>query len=186
MSWFRRQPPDPARHWPYTPDERDRVVPLADVPQSDVGAPLPVVLASDYRLLLIYLLQDTPADWDGTWVRVVSPDSEDMPVAVVEFQRPYAHLFGPPNDEAIAGHPLSGRGLAPCDAYTVEDSSWIRALERMNSVHPNHRPGMFWKLTHYVFTFHDSTFECVAGGFTVSLHRGSLRDIVASVVSRVT
>ncbi|HEV3048917.1 MAG TPA: hypothetical protein VGX50_01330, partial [Longimicrobium sp.] len=109
MSLFRRRPTGANGGWPYTPDARDRVVPLADVPRCDEGAALPVVLASDFRLLLIYLTQEKPADWDGSSIVIVSADSEAMPVAVVEFQRPYAHLFGPPNDEAIIGHPLTGR-----------------------------------------------------------------------------
>lgn len=185
MSGIGREPPGPAAGWPYTPDARNRVVPLADAPQSAVGAPLPVVLASDYQLLLIYLLQETPPEWDGTWVTVVSGESEDMPVAVIEFQAPHAHLFGPPNDEAIAGHPLAERGLHPYGAYVVESSSWIRAMERMNSVHPYHKPERFRLLTHYAFTFHDSTFECAANGHTVSLHRGSLRAIVGQMAARL-
>jgi hypothetical protein len=187
VSWFRREAAPAVSAWPYTPDARDRVIPLGDAPQSDVGAPLPVVLANDYRLCLVYLLQDTREDWDGTQApRVVSPASEDMPVAAVEFRRPHAHIFGPPNDEAFAGHPLSERGLNPYGAFIIEDSSWIRALERMNSVHEHHAPARFRKLTHYVFAFHDSTFECVADGFSVSLHRGSLRDVVAAIATQVT
>ena len=182
MSWLRRVPARPDRVWPYTPDERDRVVPLDDVPQSDVGAPLPVVVANDYQLLLVYLLQETPEDWDGTWTRIVCPESGGLPVAAVRFQQPYAHLFGPPNDEAFEGHPLAERGLCPYGAFAVENSSWVRALERMNSVHEHHRPERFWQLTHYVFAFHDSTFECVADGLSVTLHRGSIRDVVAAML----
>lgn len=185
MSWFRREPALAGCTWPYTPDERDRVVPLDDAPQSSVGAPLPVVLSSEHRLQLVYLLEETPPDWDGTWVRIVNPDSDDMPVAVVEFRHPYAHISGPPNDEAFIGHPLAGRGLHPYGAFLVEDSSWIRALERMNSVHEHHRPERFWKLTHYVFAFHDSTFECVADGLSASVRRGSLRGVVAEVAARL-
>jgi hypothetical protein len=48
-----------------------------------------------------------------------------MTVSVVEFDGPYAHLFGPPKDEAIAGHPLSARGITPYGAFRVEDSSWM-------------------------------------------------------------
>jgi hypothetical protein len=55
----------------------------------------------------------------------------------------------------------------------------------MNSVHPHHRPEACEALTHYVFAFHDSTFECVARGISVSLHRGSLRGVVASLVPRI-
>ena len=32
----------------------------------------------------------------------------------------------------------------------------------MNAVHRHHRPEAFAQLTHFVLSFHDSTFECVA------------------------
>lgn len=185
MNWLHRDQPRPASTWPYTPDERDRVVPLEGAPQSDVGAPLPLVLASEHRLFLIYIMEETPADWDGTWVRIIDAAVDDMPIAAVEFNRVHAHIFGPPNDEAFEGHPLESRGLTPYSASVVENSSWIRALERMNSVHEHHRPENFWKLTHYIFAFHDSTFECVANEFSVSLHRGSLRDVAAAMIPRI-
>jgi hypothetical protein len=106
---------------------------------------------------------------------VVSPSSEGLPIAIVRFVHPYAHLFGPPNDEAFSGHPLASRGLAPYSVYEIERSSWLHALERMNAVHPAHRPHHFAAYRHYIFAFHDSTFECIAEGFTFELHRGSMR-----------
>ena len=182
MSWFGRD----AWVWPYTPDQRDRLVWLAGAPQSDEGAALPVVLSSDFRLLLIYGIQEGAADRDrGEPPRVVSADSEDMPLAVVEFQRPYAHIFGPPDDEAIIGHPLAGRGVHPCGRWTVEESSWIRALERMDAVHERHAPERFRALTHYIFTFRGSTFECAANDLAVTVHRGPLRGVVAEMAARL-
>jgi hypothetical protein len=83
-----------------------------------------------------------------------------------QFEGAYAWFHGPPNDEAFEGHPLASRGLHPYAAFRVEDSSWIRHLERMNSVHEHHVPERFARLCHYVFAFHDSTFECVARSFT--------------------
>jgi hypothetical protein len=79
------------------------------------------------------------------------------------------HIFGPPNEEAIAGHPLSGRGLHACGAFRVDRSSLVRTFERMNSVHRSHDPKVFEALTHYIFTFHDSTFECVAASFDATV-----------------
>lgn len=185
MSESRSKPARPASTWPYTPDGRDRIVLLEGAPQSDVGAPMPLVLASEHRLFLIYIMQDTPADWDGTKVRIVDTLVEDLPIAVVEFNRVHAHIFGPPNDEAFERHPLESRGLGPYSASIVEDSSWIRALERINSVHQYHNPERFREKTHFIFAFHDSTFECVAKEFAVSLHRGSLSAVAASVISRI-
>lgn len=35
-------------------------------------------------------------------------------------------------------------------------------MEQRNSVHPFHSPEGYKSLVHYIFTFHDSTFECVS------------------------
>ena len=163
----------------YRVDERDGVVELRDIPQSSVGAPLPLVLAKELRVVLAYYLQATPPGWDGTSARLVSSVDSDEPIAIVQFDRCRAHLFGPPNDEAFSGHTLAGRGLTPYAVFEVTDSSWIRALERMNSVHPNHDAKHFFAgKRHLIFAFHDSTFECVCAGFQIHLARGSLRSAI--------
>jgi hypothetical protein len=166
----------------YEPDEQDAVVELESLPQSDIGAPLPAVAAAEHFLALAYLASEPDPDWDGTYVTVVGPDSEGVLVAAVTFERPYCHLFGPPNDEAFSGHPLASRGLHPYGAFEVHHSSWLRSLERMNSVHPYHRPELFSSYKHFVFAFHDSTFECVARAFTVTLQRGSLESVMQTLV----
>src|SRR5687768_2548117 len=97
----------------YRVDEQDGVVEVGDVPQSSVGAPLPVVLADEHRVVLAYHLDTAPQDWDGSSVRMVDPVGSDEPIAIVQFERCTAHMFGPPNDEAFSGHPLAARGLTP-------------------------------------------------------------------------
>ena len=79
-----------------------------------------------------------------------------------------------PNDEAFHGHPLASRGLAPYRVFEVRRSSFVRELERMNSVHPQHKPEDFDTLKHFVFAFHDSTFECAARDFQIEIVTGSL------------
>ena len=162
----------------YEVDSKDVVVELDDAPKSSVGAPIPVVLAGEHDVLLAYYL-DISAGWDGETIRSVSPDSEGEPVAIVKFAACTAHMFGPPNDEAFTGHPLAERGLRPYAAFEVKNSSWIRKLERMNSVHPYHDKRRFLdKKRHFIFAFHDTTFECVAHGFTAELRTGSVRSMV--------
>ncbi len=162
----------------YTVDERDRVVGL-DVPPCEGGAPMPVVLCDDLHVLVAYYLNSR------YYSNTPSPDPADERSVIVEFSLPWALMFGMPNDEAFEGHPLESRGLRPYGAYLVQDSSWIRQLEKMNSVHPNHDPQYFKKLKHYVFVFHDSTFECVAESFAVSEHRGSPASLVPVMQSRL-
>src|SRR5262245_6658712 len=166
----------------YSVDEKDRVVPIKDIPQSSIGAPIPVVLSDEFVTVVAFYLEDMSDNWDGTSVRVVGKETEGEPLALVRFSICYASMFGPPNDEAFDGHPLAGRGLEPYGAFVVENSSWIRGLERMNSVHSYHKPERFWALKHYVLSFHDSTFECVADGYTVELHQSSLKKILPRMI----
>jgi hypothetical protein len=163
----------------YSVDSKDTVLEISDVPQSSIGAPCPMILAGESYLFLAFFLQDTPAGWDGSAVRVVGEDTSGEPVALVTFTDLYAHLFGPPNDEAFSGHPLASRGLRPYSVFEVRDSSWIRTLERMNSVHPYHRAERFAELRHFIFAFHDSTFECIARDFSSSVRKGSVAGVLA-------
>ena len=155
----------------YQVDERDTVIELENVPQSSVGSPLPAVLADEHRVALAYLIQEPVPIWKKSRAEA-DASSPDEDIAIVTFNLCRAHMFGPPNDEAFAGHPLAGRGLHPYAAFRIENSSWIRQLERMNSVHPHHRPEMFWNRQHLIFAFHDSTFECVCDSFEVTVTHG--------------
>ncbi len=156
----------------YEVDERDRVVSLPDLPQSSVGAPIPVLLSDEFTLVIAFYLQGH-IKLDERWLRIVELDQGGEPIAIVRFIQCYAYMFGPPNDEAFHGHPLAARGLHPYGAYVIEHSSWIRRLEQMNAVHPAHEPSFFSSLRHYVLAFHDSTLECVAPSYEIVLATGT-------------
>ena len=162
----------------YSVDELDTVVELTDVPQSSVGAPCPMILCGEQFLRLAYILQDTPQSWDRTTIQIVDENTPGNPCALVRFRNVHAHMFGPPNDEAFHGHPLAKRGLQSYGVFEVENSSWIRALERMNSVHPYHRHELFARFRHFIFAFHDTTFECIAEGFEISVHESSVTGVL--------
>jgi hypothetical protein len=168
----------------YSVDSKDIVVELSDISQSSVGAPCPMILAGEHHLHLAYYLQETPPNWDGKDARLVDETTTGEPVALVEFTRVCAHMFGPPNDEAFRGHPLASRGLRPYAVHEIRDSSWIRSLERMNAVHPHHQPERFARYRHFIFAFHDRTFECVAEPFHVTVHTVNTGS-VAAVLEKV-
>jgi hypothetical protein len=104
----------------------EKVVPLADFPQSSIGAPCPAVIATEHSLILIFFLEDRYPDWDGTTVRMVSIDSTEEQCAVIHFDGPSVHTLGPPNDEALSGHRLVKKGLQPYGAFEVIHSEWIQ------------------------------------------------------------
>ena len=137
--------------------------------------------------LLAYIVSEPDPAWDGSYVTMVSPEFDSLPIAIVHFRRPSAHMFGPPNDEAFGGHPLASRGLSPYAVFEVEQSSWIRKHERMNSVHRSHNRERFLsRRKHFIFAFHDSTFECIAEAFEISIVRGSMRSAAAQMVEMLT
>lgn len=142
-----------------------------DVPAHSAGSPCPVVLAGDHFLSLAYYLQDAPEDWDKQF-------GDREACALVRFKNARAHMLGGPNDEALHGHPLYARGLKAYGVYEIHRSSWIRRMEAMNSVHHLHDPARFAVLKHFVFTFHDGTFECIAEGFDSSVHAGSTSEVL--------
>lgn len=159
---------------------------MEGVPQSCVGAPSPFILSDEHVLLLAYLVEQGPIEWEEG--RVIH--DADLPLlrphfALIEFKRCYSYMFGWPNDEALNGHPLYERGLRAYSAFEVKESSWIRQLERMNSVHPVHNPERFSVLNHYVFTFHDSMFECVAQGIVISQHDQSPPELLLEMQRRI-
>jgi hypothetical protein len=139
----------------YTVDNRDKVLPMTDIPQSSIGAPIPVILADEHTTVVAYYTQEDENDLDR--------DIE--PIAIITFKSCRSSLFGPPNDEAFSGHPLYSRGLKPYSSFIIENSSWLRKYIEMNSVHPYHTPELFKDNKHFILSFHDSTFECIAESY---------------------
>ena len=127
----------------YEIDSRDRVVALDAVPPPESGDPLPLVLAKDGTVVLSYVA------------------GRDLTI-IATFPSCVAQLFGMPDAKSLAKHPLALRGLRPCGAFEVQDSSWVRALESRDG------PA---KRKHFIFTFRDSVFECVAGDIAAELIR---------------
>lgn len=108
------------------------------------NVPEPVLVNSEHVCYLIY------NEWDG--VR-----------KALQFERCYIAKFGYPNDEALMAHPLYSKGLGFYGSYEVINSVWIKELRRNNkTTHPDR--DIMLESRHFMFTFHDSTFECIANG----------------------
>ncbi len=153
----------------------------------NTGAPLPHLIRNDHRTFLAFLVRVPDPGWDGSYVTIKSPaDTTAEPLALVEFQGCISAKLGAPNDEVFDGHPLQGRGLEAYTAQIVLNSPWLAELERINSVHQGYRPQSWKSLSHYVFWFHDSTFECVAQSYSVEVFQESFSALLGSVCARIT
>lgn len=164
----------------------EHVIPLEFPVQWDTGAPLPFLLCNDYRTYLVFFLSVYDPHWDGTNINVRDPaSSEPASIAVVKFECCHSAKLGNPNDEVHVGHPWNGKGLDSYTAQEVVHSRWLAEIEAINRVHGGYDANLWKALHHYVFWFHDSTFECIAKSFTVTLHNDNLSAILADICEKL-
>lgn len=50
----------------------------------------------------------------------------------------------------------------------IKDSDWINELKEIDKNHPYFNEDKWNSLNHYVTTFHDDLFECIAKGFEIT------------------
>ena len=162
-------------------------VPLDFPVKWDAGAPLPHLFVNDYRTYLTFYVAEPDPNWDGRHVKVKDPGSGLTELlALVEFKRCRCARLGAPNDEVLEGHPLSGRGQVAYTAQLVKNSRWLAEIEEINKVHRLYDPSHWRRCNHYIFWFHDTTFDCIAESYSVEVYRESMKDMLARVVERIT
>jgi hypothetical protein len=150
------------------------------------GSPLPFLLQNEHRKYLTFFVKESDPNWDGTHVIVRNPaEPSRQRIAVVGFRRCLATKMGSPNDEVLRGHPLYGKGLESYRVQQVINSRWLAEIEKINSVHSQYNPDFWRDLRHYIFWFHDSTFECIAESFHVELADKSLAEVLAGICQRL-
>jgi len=125
----------------------------------DVGAPLPVILADDWRLAVFFV---------GHLLR--QPDVEVCGVIRCDS---LLFKFGVPSDESIVRHDLYPMGLRRYTIQEVLRSSWI-AEEFPNTTR---------SLRHIIATFHDSTFECVTEKVSVTFKNGGVWENIRKAIN---
>jgi hypothetical protein len=160
----------------YSIDDKDKVIPFDDLPPSSVGAPIPVILADEHTTVVAYYTQEDEIDNENT----------TEPIAIITFNSCRSTMFGPPNDEAFRGHPLYSRGLKPYSSFIIKNSSWLRKLIEMNSVHPYHNANHFNDYKHFILSFHDSTFECIAESYKTEIVTDSFSNVIDKMKSKLT
>lgn len=139
----------------YEIDERDRVVPLRGAPGPSGGAPMPTVVSDGAYVELSY------------YVRGSELSSKPDHMAIIRFDGLFSLYFGQPDYDWHKGHPLDDRGLSELGFGEVLHSSWIRHMTAPrqlgnSSVHWDIGDEWRSKLRHFVFGFHDESFECIA------------------------
>ena len=125
----------------------------------DFGAPLPTILANENKLLLLFH-------------KIFQKDNE---VIRIIFKNYVSFKFGLPSEDSSEGHPYSKYGLGSEDVVEVINSDWIKEIDKIEQSSEDYDKDRFNKLKHYIFLFHDSTFECIAESFEIEELKGKSR-----------
>lgn len=167
----------------YSVDKNDRVVEYTDLPPMETGAPSPRVYGDESRVRVAYLLQNPEALAAYRAHDIDTYLATKSRCALSTFSHVLTHRFGWPNVDVLNAHPLYSRGLRSYGMYEVKQSSWIRQLEEANSIHPMHRKHPSWldKYRHFIITFHDNTFECIAREFDFKIVEDPAEELKKSI-----
>ena len=141
-----------------------------DVPwRPDAGTPTPIVWSGPQQTIVIFNASDKA---NGERV-------------VLSFEVCLGLYFGYPNDEALPGHPLYERGLGYYGLYEVTESSWLAQLRKQNQTA---FPDVQWPsgpIRHFVVTFHDETFECLAPEMAGRFTNESALDVLSPLIGSI-
>jgi hypothetical protein len=136
-----------------SPQQEDQVVLLDSVPHPASDAAEPFIVASGRRVILAYPIAEADFERFGPF------DPDDDPFCTVLFPDAVFHRLGPPGDVDLEIHPLAAQGLSGYSVHEVVASSLAAEIAAVGSAEP--------ALRHFVITFQESTFECVASDYTV-------------------
>jgi hypothetical protein len=132
------------------------------------GAPLPVMYQDEHVSALVFFGRSTE-----------EPSAETR--VLVEASCMVA-TFGYPNDEAIPGHPLYTSGLR-LGVFEVLNSSWKSRLIAQNEKCFPRTPPHYYDLRHFIITFQDSSFECLAWTLEARAVTGTARNVLSAYIA---
>lgn len=145
----------------------------------DRGAPMPYLLQNEHVAYLVYYLKPIQASGLSKTIHVVNQTEDLEPIAIVQFKQVWLAQFGAPNDESLDRHRLYGKGLDYYTPFIVRNSSMISTLNTLYQLK------CIEQLSHYIFPFHDSTFECVALDYEVEVVNDTMRNVMLDVNQRL-
>ena len=148
---------------------------LGITPEAAVSGP--VLLQTDYSAFLTFnAMKDTDRPFPGGGFY-----KEAAGTAIVELIGCKITKFGYPNDEAWSGIPWT-KDLA-YGIFEIKDSPWIKELDELNRYSFPDTPDSDNR--HFLFLFHDSSFECIADDLGIEVSNEKYEVIFKRISNRV-
>lgn len=150
--------------------------------EMDYGSPSPMILSNDNELFIAFYADKQ----SSTLIPKERNIIYDTGIFALKFKVFLKYSFGLPGNETMQGHPYSKLGMKACSFYELRNSDLIKSLLDIEKFHPNYNPEK-WKLyNHYILTFHDNMFECIAQGFEIREDNISLYDQATVMLNQLS
>lgn len=150
--------------------------------EMDFGSPSPTILSNDHELFLAFYADDK----NPSTIPKESNTVYDTGIFAVKFKMCLKYTFGMPGSEAIEGHPYRKLGLRSYSFYELKGSDLIQSLQNIDKIHPRYDPLKWKTYKHYILTFHDNMFECVAKDFEIRKENISLYNQATIMLNEVS
>lgn len=147
----------------------------------DKGAPCPMIISNDTEMFIIFY-----TDMEDFLEIHERNTIYDSVIVVLNFERYIKYTFGMPGNETIQGHPYSKLGMKSYSFYELRNSDLIERLREVDKMHPYYNPDKWKKYKHYILTFHDNMFECIAHSFTINEKHTSLYNQASSILTKIS
>lgn len=140
----------------------------------DSAAPLPHLVCNEDRALVLFYLRRRITGPSMSPVSISAVNSGQARLGIINFTGVSSIRFGGPNDEGLDSHRLFGKGLDFYAAHEVVGSRWLRdeGIDQESC-------------RHFILTFQDSVFECLAKGFQAEQVEGEFASTLKLLVSRL-
>lgn len=149
----------------------------------DYGAPSPLIIANDDELYLTFYIANE--GYQHLDIPHQRSESNDIGICILKFKSYLKYTFGAPSNETIGGHPYYKLGMRSASFYELEGSDLVKQLQNIANVHPYYKPERWSLYKHYIVTFHDNMFECVAQEFVMELQNKTLNSQATVILEAI-
>ncbi|MBD1432702.1 hypothetical protein H8B06_07700 [Sphingobacterium sp. DN00404] len=150
--------------------------------EMDFGSPSPTILSNDNELFIAFYADRQNSSTIPQERNII----HDTGIFALKFKVYLKYAFGLPGEETIQGHPYSKLGMKSYSFYELKNSELIKSLQDIEKVHPQYNPKKWEMYRHYILTFHDNMFECIAQDFEIREENTSLYNQAAVMLNELS
>lgn len=95
-------------------------------------------------------------------------ENDDNNSIILKFKNYVIYKFGFSGHETIPYHKYSEYNITTSTFYNIKSSYWINELKNIATQHPRYDEKKWDSYNHFIITFEDEMFECIAEKYEVT------------------